>query len=319
MIKKIKNKGRVIVNKSRIGFRYLSVFKKPIVTPKPRIVFFCDGLFSHGGLLDRIKGIVSFYEVSKILDYDFYIFFNHPFELCVFLETNLVSWKIDKDEMNFSVFNSKIIYRMNDFDYDPITEIKKSNAQNYLVYANVDYLPIFYSKNTQHDNEILWRTNFKELFRKSALLDTEFVSLPSGKRLVFHLRFTSLMGDFIDSTQKILNVEERMLLIHKIMKKIDIRVLGYPKDVVYVLSDSRFFLEYIKNHSTYNVLEGIPEHLDFSIENSGVNRAHLKTFLDFFFISESDYIEMIQLDLMYNSSFSRYAAILGNKPFSIIQ
>ncbi|PKH67689.1 hypothetical protein CXF59_07220 [Flavobacterium sp. ALD4] len=319
MIKKIKNKGRVIVNKSRIGFRYLSVFKKPIVTPKPRIIFFCDGLFSHGGLLDRIKGIISFYEAAKILEYDFFIYFNHPFELNEFLLPNEVSWNIDKREMNFSVFDSKVIYGMNDFNFNPLDEIKKSKVQNYLVYANIDYLPTLYKNNTQKENERLWRTNFTELFVKSIVLENELITLPSLKRLVFHLRFTSLMGDFKDTTQNILNLEERILLIGEIMLQINEKVGDCPSELVYVVSDSSFFLDYIKEYTKFNVLPGKPIHVDFSNNDVISNQSHLKTFLDFFFISECDCIVMIRLDLMYYSSFSRYAAILGDKPFSIIQ
>jgi hypothetical protein len=319
MIKKIKNKIRVVYKKSRAGLHYLSLLKKPIIIAKPRIIFCCDGLFSHGGLLDRIKGIVSFYEVAKILDYDFYIYFNSPFQLNDFLEPNTVSWKIEDHEMNFSVFDTKIIYRMNDFDLNPIDEIKNSKAQNYLVYANVDYLAALYIHNSQQDNEILWRSNFNELFCKSSLLVNELVSLPSDKRLVFHLRFTSLMGDFRDTTQKILNIEERGLLIDKIIEKIKERVVHHPNEAIYILSDSRFFLAYIKKYTKYTVLAGDPEHLDFVSDSAISHQSHLKTFSDFFFMSESNYIVAVRMDAMYTSSFSRYAAILGNKPFLIIQ
>ena len=37
------------------------------------IVICFDGLFSHGGLVDRIKGMISFYEVAKQLNCDFKI------------------------------------------------------------------------------------------------------------------------------------------------------------------------------------------------------------------------------------------------------
>jgi hypothetical protein len=319
MIKKIKTEISTRYKKTRVSLRYLSVFKKKEITERPKIIFCCDGLFSHGGLLDRIKGIVSFYEVAKILGYDFYIYFNDPFDLAVFLEPNTVSWKIDSKKMKCNYLDTKVLYFMNNFNCNPIDEIKKSKSKNYLVYANVDYLATIYKQNSQKDNEQLWRNNFNELFRKSRLLENESVSLFSGKRLVFHLRFTSLMGDFKDTTRHVLNEDARMLLIHKIMKKIDENVLSHPDTIIYVLSDSAFFLDHIKRNTKYTILAGSPEHVDFSKGTTITNQSHLKTFSDFYFMVESDEVVMMRLDGMYSSSFSRYAAILGGKQFSIIQ
>ena len=45
------------------------------------IIICFDGVVSHGGLLDRLKGVISFYEVAKKKNVDFKIHFNHPFHL----------------------------------------------------------------------------------------------------------------------------------------------------------------------------------------------------------------------------------------------
>lgn len=319
MIKKTKNKISVAYKEMRAGLRYLSVFRKPKSIARPRIIFCCDGLFSHGGLLDRMKGIISFYEVSKQLGYDFYIYFSDPFQLDEFLEPNVVSWKIPLAEMNFSFFDTKIWYRMNVFDCHSISEIKKATTTNYLVYANVDFLATLHPQNSQQDNERLWRDNFNELFRKTSLLANELVSLPQVERLVFHLRFTSLMGDFKDTTQKVLNAAAQTLLIQEIRNKMDAIANQYPHQAIYVLSDSYLFLEYIQKKTPYAVLAGQPVHIDFTNKMKASNKTHLKTFSDFFFMVESDTIIMLRLQGMYSSSFSRYAAILGNKRFLIIQ
>lgn len=41
--------------------------------------------------------------------------------------------------------------------------------------------------------------------------------------------------------------------------------------------------------------------------------SHLKTFSNFYFMSQSEVIYLLQLDEIYYSGFSKYTAILGNK------
>jgi hypothetical protein len=53
---------------------------------KKTIVICFDGTFSHGGLVDRIKGMISFYEVATQLNCNFKIRFDHPFDLSVYFE-----------------------------------------------------------------------------------------------------------------------------------------------------------------------------------------------------------------------------------------
>ena len=72
-----------LIHKQLVFLLYYSTKIKWVSKPqdKKRIIICFDGLFPHGGLVDRLKGIISFYEVAKKLDYDFYIYFEHPFPL----------------------------------------------------------------------------------------------------------------------------------------------------------------------------------------------------------------------------------------------
>jgi hypothetical protein len=49
------------------------------------------------------------------------------------------------------------------------------------------------------------------------------------------------------------------------------------------------------------------------------NNSHLKTFMDFYFMAESDAIYLLKLDDMHHSGFSKYAAILGNTEWTVLQ
>lgn len=285
---------------------------------KKKIIICFDGLFPHGGLVDRLKGIISFYEVAKKLDYDFYIYFEHPFSLLNFLQPNKVNWKIDKIKLKYNIFNTKILYLMNDFEVNPFELIQKSNSKTILIYSNVDYIGAMNTNNSLEENNQIWRTNYNELFKNSPFLDEALMVYQSKKRIVFHTRFTSLMGDFKDTTSLILDDVAKQNLINKLIIKINETVVLHSNATIYVLSDSVYFLNYIKENTTYSVLDGIPIHLD--TKNNSFNLSdHLKTFIDFYFIAKSDAVYMLKIDEMYSSGFSKYAAILGNTKWKVIQ
>ena len=92
----------------------------------------------------------------------------------------------------------------------------------------------------------------------------------------------------------------------------------FPIRSVYVLSDSVIFLDYIRKNTTYKVLEGTPKHVDIK-NNDASLESHTKTLTDFFFIASSDSVYLLKEKKMYMSGFSKYAAILGDKPFEVIQ
>jgi len=130
---------------------------------KPQIVVCFDGLFPHGGLVDRLKGIVAFYQIAKTLDYDFKIVFDNPFTLDTFLEPNILDWKLDRAEIKYHPTESKLLYLVNNFDVNPLKIIEQSKAKRFYVYANIDYgnktLPEL-NKLQLEDN---WRNSFNEL------------------------------------------------------------------------------------------------------------------------------------------------------------
>ena len=285
---------------------------------KKKIIICFDGLFSHGGLVDRLKGIISFYEVAKKLDYDFYIYFKHPFELTLFLKPNKISWEISKEQLRYNLFESKVIYLMNNFSANPISLIENCKAKTVFVYCNIDYLGVIYNDKKQEELDDIWKSNYNDLFSVSDLLQDQINQLPSKKGIVFHSRFTSLMGDFKDSTSFSLEIESRQKLIFELIKIMKKKSLSYPDKKIYVLSDSIFFLNYIKEHTSFNVLSGTPKHIDVN-NNEMELTSHIKTFTDFYFMSKCDGLYLLKLNQMHASNFSKYAGILGKVPFAILK
>ena len=280
------------------------------------IIICFDGAVSHGGLLDRLKGVISFYEVAKIKNIDFKIHFNHPFHLSDFLEPNEVNWQIEK--LQFNPLQDEVLYLMNNFHVNPLELIHLTKKKNYFVYCNIDYLKTIHSEFSEVENNDLWRKNYQKLFKESLLLKKALVKLPQEKNIVCHTRFTTLMGDFADTTSVVLNELDKEILTTKILEKVNDIYQDNPSLPIYVLSDSVVFLNIIKEKTNFKTLSGTPKHVDVK-SNSSSSEEHLKTFTDFYFMSKSEHVFLLKMDKMYNSGFSKYAAILGNKPFNVIK
>lgn len=283
---------------------------------KKRIIICFNGQIPHGGLVDRLKGIVSFYEIAKLLDYNFFIQFNNPFNLDAFLEPNTVDWTIFPEEVTYNSKHTELIYAINNFDINPLNRIKNSKAETFIVYANIDYLNKFYPQETTESRQEKWRISFNQLFKKSALLNQKLKGVEPDKYIAFHTRFTTLMGDFADTTSLVLSDNEKDNLVLQLQLKIQ-ELLNNTNSKCYGFSDSINFLNTIKTKENIYLVEGNPFHMDNFDANASLE-GHLKTILDFFMISESETVYFLKLGKMYHSSFSKYAAIVGNKPFKII-
>ena len=314
-MKKIKQILSRIVSLLKIYFHLLQsiCFSK---TNQTTIIICFDGVVSHGGLLDRLKGAISFYEVVKHKNVEFKIHFNHPFQLTDFLEPNEVNWKIEK--ITYNPFQDQVLYLMNNFTVNPLDLISSNKKKKYFVYCNIDYLNTINSHLSEIKIHELWRNNYKQLFKKSLFLNEALAKLPKEDNIVCHTRFTTLMGDFADTTSIVLNEKEKETLVSKIIEKLVKIQLKNENTPIYVLSDSVVFLNIIKEKTNFKTLVGTPKHVDVNSNSSNVDE-HLKTFTDFYFISNSNEVFLLVIDQMYNSGFSKYAAIIGNKKFNILK
>lgn len=287
-------------------------------TDKKRIIICFDGLFSHGGLVDRLKGIISFYEIAKRQDYDFYIYFTHPFKLIHFLEPNSIPWEISKSQLKYNPFTTKIFYLMDNFLANPLELIEETTAKTILIYSNIDYLQTIYPDKSKVDVNTIWRQNYKELFLVSHSLQSQIDKLPQERSIVFHTRFTSLMGDFKDTTALTLDAFSQLNLMRHLVEKIQEVTILDPTVKPYVLSDSIVFLNYVKANTTFGILDGNPKHI--GIKNNDQDLvSQYKTFTDFYFMTKCEVLYLLRFNPMYNSSFCKYAAIIGNVSFTTLQ
>jgi hypothetical protein len=318
IIKKIKNPISKSFKLLKFYFLYLNRFTLKKTTNQKEIIIVFDGNFPHGGLVDRLKGIVSFYQVSKEIDAKFKIYFKKPFDLTHFLLPNEYDWSCDENDLSWNPFDTKVLYLMLNFDFNPLKYISSSNKKKFVIFCNIDYSKAIYSQNDVKANELQWGKSFNQLFKMSDLLKNELEkNVISENSIAFHTRFTTLFGDFKDSS-KCLATNERKEEIKEILLNTILKISNEARiSNSYVFSDSIEFLNFIKKNSSFIVIEGNPFHTDEDKKSENVQN-HLKTFLDFFIISKCKKIYLLKTTDMYNSSFSRYATFVGNKDFKIV-
>ena len=324
-MKKLKKKIKKIISKKikllKFYLFYSNKFtlKSSNKTDRKEIIIVFDGNFPHGGLVDRFKGIISFYQVAKKIDADFKIYFKNPFDLINFLEPNTYNWVANEPDLSWNPLHTKILYLMLDFTFDPLDYISKSSKKKFIVFCNIDYSKTNNVAFDIKEQEKDWSICFQELFKKSTYLQSEYSQLNlTENSIAIHTRFTSLFGDFIDSPKRIATMERKNEIKNSLKIAIDAIALQNPFKTIYVFSDSIQFLDFIKSETNYAVLNGLPQHIDTDKNNNELKN-HVKTFLDFFAISASEKVFLLLTNDMYNSAFSKYAAIVGGHSFSVVK
>jgi len=97
--------------------------------------------------------------------------------------------------------------------------------------------------------------------------------------------------------------------IHQLLKK-------HRGKKLLVTSDSNLFLKKAGKISGVYTLQGKVVHIDTTVgENKDV---YMKSFLDFYMLSEGEKIYSIGTDEMYKTEFPLYASKLNNIPFERI-
>lgn len=162
-----------------------------------------------------------------------------------------------------------------------------------------------------------WGKIFKKLFKPSELLACHLKKCREeiGEEYIATVyRFQNLLGDFNEYLYKTLrNNSERIRLINRALFELEKIHEENPGIQVLVTSDSISFLEEAARKSFVYVIPGKVEHMDFT--DTDTNHTQLKSFLDFFMISEAQKVYSIVIGEMYRSQFPEYAAKINDVPF----
>lgn len=285
-----------------------------------RVVCIFDGKTKNGGLADRLRGIVSVYEVCKEQNLDFKILFTSPFNLSEFLVPNKVDWRINEDDLNYNTNIAALCYidTLTGSEYEA-----KKQREWFCKEFKKKHIEFHVRTNAIFSYNGDFSTLFNELFKPSprlrssiekqkAQLGTDYISTS--------FRFMNLLGDFNETFElhnKITKKEQSELIIKNIEQ---LRLLHdkYPSKRILVNSDSTTFLQTAAKLDYVYVIPGNVTHIDGK-NNNNEYEAYEKTFLDFFMIANAERIYLLRTGQMYNSGYPFAASKTYNKPFEFIE
>ncbi len=277
---------------------------------KKEVVYMADGKILHGGLGDRLRGMMSLFKVCEEKGWEFRIFFTSPFPLEKYLLPNQYDWRIDESEMSYNskwsipVYNACIPednVRERKWQHKTLKrqlkpQYKQIHCYNSFYFADYDFKRIF---------NILFKptTEIEEHMSKiKEEVGEEYISIST--------RFLQLLGDFKETKDiyEILDderAEKLMALCLKAIKEIQEMPENRGRYAI-VTSDSQRFLNYINGQPFIYTIPGNICHIDSKAEGS---EDQLKTFVDFFAIKDAQRSYLIVGPGMYKASnFAKRAA-----------
>ena len=280
------------------------------------IIYMADGKMLHGGLFDRLKGIVSIYAVSKIVGKKFGVYFVSPFSLEEYLVPNLYDWKVNDCDLIYSYPFSKPIIAYSEYK-NPKRLFKDRGMQVHFYYSweILNYI------NQKYGTSFEWTALYHELFRPSDYLlkHVDEVKAEIGAYyFAVHLRFMNLLGDKVESQKDTkLSEEERVELINSCVSKIE-QLGSSMKFMAVVFSDSMVFLQEVKKElPEVYVVSGNARHIGTAGKTT--DDENLKLFTDMYLMVDAQKVYSIVGKGLYSSAFPEYSAKIGNKPFERVE
>lgn len=294
-------------------------FKVGVSVPKG-LVSMIDGSIHHGGLSDRLCGIVSSYIYCVRHNLPFHLYYVYPYKLEAFLEPNLYDWRINENQMSYSLLKSRSLFvslhRHNYKKQIIYTDFRIKGAKYFQTHI---YSNMYYFENGEQFGEY-----FRRLFKPTRILEeaiAENIKSIGSEYIAVTFRFQQLMGDFKETGFLTLESEaerekllKRCLLCVEYIHSIDCRKL-------LVTSDSRTFLDIVQNKYEYvYTIPGDLVHMDFVDKQEKIDlHTHLKSFVDLYVLANANVIYLANIKPLYKSSFPMIASWIYNKPRYIIE
>lgn len=289
-------------------------------SPSKRVVCIFDGKTRNGGLADRLRGIVSIYQICKEQNLKFKIVFTSPFNLSDFLEPNIIDWCITGQELNYNTTITDLCYidTLTGSEYEA-----KKQKQWFRREFRKKYKEFHVRANAIFSYNGDYSTMFNELFRPSPKLQS---SIEKQKEILgtnyisTSFRFMNLLDDFNETVELHgkLTKEEQKELITKNIEQLQLLHNKFQDKHILVNSDSTTFLQAAAKLDYVYVIPGNITHIDGK-NSSNEYETYEKTFLDFFMIANAERIYLLRTGQMYDSGYPFAASKIYNKSFEKIE
>lgn len=276
---------------------------------KRGVILILDGAIYHGGLTDRIRGILTAYRECRKRNIPFHIFWTSPFPLTDYLVPSTFDWRIDAEDVSRSRKNSRVVAIDDMTDRQALWRLRAALASpppQLHLYTNAD--------SARGEYAMLYRELFrpaeilsKAVRRHQEILGKDYVTVTT--------RFLTLLGDFEDCTNIVLSPEEQI----KLMEKVAAEIAKVTSDIpptsrILVTSDSVRFLDFISRRDPrVYIVEGNVSHIDRGSRQDA--DSWLKTFVDQYLIMGAAKVIRMRTGGMYPSGFARFGAEVGDALF----
>lgn len=276
-----------------------------------KIIVMLDGKMIHGGLSDRLWGILSTYKLCIDNNYEFRLFFNHPYNIEKFLKPNLYDWRINSKEISYNLKDSRpnyismVYYNREKMAKYATNRLNKNLCQQH-VYTNMRYFDDKYFNKYFFQLFKLSPTLESAVEQHKKKLEANFVSIT--------FRFQQLLGDFNEGNFP--KLESDILKNDLISKCINLveRIYKLKGIQILVTSDSSTFLEKVAQLPFVYIIPGKIVHVDYNATQES-DAVHMKSFLDLFLISNAKEVYSVSINPLYQSGFPKTASLIGNKPY----
>lgn len=275
------------------------------------VIFMCDGHRLHGGLADRLSGMVSTYAYCKEYGKVFKGNYNVPYKLELFLMPNEYDWRIDPQKVVYNNRDSRPLYL-------PYKWTLKENQRFAQKSLNRNEKQLHVYSNMRYFHPINFKYLFAELFKPTPLLqnaiDKELANLPQNY-VSITFRFQQLLGDLKERNYPTLKTEEeRSALINECLefvKEVHRRHSNLVRFLV--TSDSSTFLKHAKELPYVYTIPGNIVHVDFNSKDVDL-KVHMKSFVDLFLIAHAETIYTVVHPPLFRTRFPMFAAsIYGHR------
>lgn len=287
------------------NIRYYSRLRFKNIKNKNVLFFVVDPNLKHPGLADRFKAIIGCYYIAVKNNYNFKIIYKTPFPLENFITENKVKWIADFKDLEYSIGYTKFLTYRGAMELPRLKANKQYHCYNY----NGSNL----LKNITSNCDVLWSKLYNDLFKPTDRLQSALnkVNIKPKTYIAIHLRFVNALESFEIGHYNNLDDEKKTNLINRCKNKIR-EIIKNTSMPVLVFSDSKIFLNAIKDMNVIILNPNDIGHVSFSNDDSNF----LKTFIDFYMISNASIVYRVIAPEMYSSTcFSKYAAIAGNAKF----
>lgn len=280
-------------------------------------VFMADGRIPHGGMFDRLKGIVSIYALSKSYGIPFRIHFTHPFRLERYLEPNTYDWRVSDGKMVYHYPDSRPVIAYGEI-HSPWRLMKRWHGQVHFYYGYNSLEAINHKFGTHYE----WGALYRELFNPTPYLQ-RYLDHYQGEigrdYFVIHTRFMNLLGDKMETPNNpVLPETEKRKLIRQVIDKMREVVGLHQGHRLMLASDSMTFVaEAMRIFPESYVVPGKIKHIGTAGETDDTE--NIKMFTDYYLIACAQKVYNIVAKGMWPSAFPEYAAKIGNVPFERVR